>query len=660
MPYRSQDTDSTDPVGESPIGETDIVDPIHLLEARVAALESEISALRTANASVDGPNAALRQWYYRSEIRSYLRSRQFHRASSAFGRTAGYESLTIDVVCVDGVDAASLTRPDLFLDERTLDAHYRQFSDGLGAIKANQVHWFVTGVTHRIAGRLARRFAGRLALPAELLIEAWVLTLWSEISQLISARHLARRIARSHVGEPVIIPLHTTTFKYLSHGAEVRGIDLFYLAAELLRRGVPVAFVCSDPESLNSARTDSEFSLQFEPFPDKWVLPPLPDMPVEPSAGDRQAVVGDGIRGIAHILRVLPNPLKIQGSTVIDQSFGSPDEAVFDPKHLPVVLRLPLLRNAESGVASRAAVFLSTTLPHSDLGEYLFTVLGGATQAAADRALTLVKRHRLTEAHICDFPFFESAIMAYAVRANGGKIILWPHGCNAAWPFDRQSGSVDAVNCALTPAAEAWRSQLPGIPVTVIPYLWLPKYREPRKQVATEPLSVVIVSNEFTCGHLTIMGRRGIESIYLRLFAVFRALAPDVRYIVRARSQANLEWAWELSGRSPDFAYATLPPMLINEPNMVFLFVGQLSSALLEGIGRGIPGLYVREDPAIDDYLGVDLPSCVPTGDVDFITREVSRCCDAEYRQNLTESQVSWYETLMAQANPTLDNRSAK
>jgi hypothetical protein len=600
------------------------------LETKIDRLQAETRALALSVAEIQ-QRLSLSM---RNEISAYLSARPRH-----FSRPQ--QPITFDVICVESADPTMLTHRDLFLDDETLDRHYAESSAKIGAVKANKAMRFVNEVSFRLCRRLAKRFADESRLPVDLLVETLFHVVWSELCRLIPARHLARKLARVAAGQPVLIPLTTTSFTYFTG----RALEPFYLAATLQHCQVPVAFVCSDGNIIQAARAAGSMVFRFEPDKAIWALPRLPE-PELPTRTGRAALVGAGIRGIAHILTLLDNPLKFQSSYVMDPAFTSPAQTILDPGHLPVVLNMAFGGQALTDRAAKTCIFLTATLPHGDLGAYLMNVLEGVIHAALVRTTEIVKRHQLSEAHICDHPFIESAILAHAVRANGGRVVLWPHGWGPAWRvFRRPPGSIAAIHCVDQPAASTWRSQLPGVPVTVISDLYLPRYRQPRGAAPSEPLTVVVIGNEYAYDRLPMIDRMPLEDLYRRLFKSLDSLAPEVQWICRPRSTANLHWQWNLADRSPGFRYATQSPMQVDYPNMVFLFPGQLSSALIEGIERGIPCVIVREDETIEDHLGFDIPPCVPMGGVAAILEEIAQCQDPIYRQELVDRQVSWCET---------------
>jgi len=606
-----------------------LTDLINDKDARIEALQAEIDALRQRQ-------APLLASFLREEIKTYLAGRG--------GFAGAHNPIVLDLICLEDVDPDLLTRRDLFLDKETLDRHYDQSFSRMGSIPANKAMRFINQVVVKLSALIGARFAGKVGVPAAVLTEALFLSVFAETQRLIPARHMARRIARIAGGETVLIPLPGTSFLYL-HGAD---LEPFYLAAELQRRGVPVAFVLTDPSLARQARDEGALTFQFGPDPNLWRLPAVAEVPDgQAPAKGRAAVAGAGIRGFGYILPRLDNPIKFQSPPplIMDQSYGEPQRAVLDAAHMPVLLYLPFRKVADSGRLGHIGAALACSLPHGDMGDFLISVLGGVVHGALQRMRKLVREDGITEAHICEHPFFETAVLAQAVRENGGTVTLWPHGWGVSWwGLTRHPGSARTVYSVDQTGAAIWRDRLPGTEVRVVSDLYLPRYRAPRPVVPDEPLNVVIVGNCYYLDRLPMIDRDSLEAISRKLYGALAGLPSDVRWTYRPRATADLQWQWNLAGRPADFSYTSVPPALLDLPNMIFLFPGLLSSALIEGINRGIPALIAREDPTIEDYLGSEVSDCVPQGDVEMIIAEIMRCRDPGYRQALVERQVAWCE----------------
>jgi hypothetical protein len=432
---------------------------------------------------------------------------------------------------------------------------------------------------------------------------------------------MARRIARLAGDHLVLIPLTKTTFSYFPDINRDPGIEAFHLAAMLRRAGASVAFVCTDPQIVSAAKSSNRLALRFEPHADNWLLTGVAEEPPLAPPRSRAVLAGAGIRGFSRILPKLDHPLKIQSLYVMDPSYGVPGASILDPSRLPIAVTLTLTQ-IHNDYPTAPAVF-STRLVNSDLGECLHMVLGGCSQGAYDRAKALVARHHLNEAHICDHPFFESAMIAHAVKANGGRVILWPHACAAAWPPLKRSGEVDEINCAVRSSAAKWQKQLPATTVHVRSDLWLRPNVLPRPATPAEPVHVAVIGTDPVCGHFFAANRDRFEDAHRRLFRGLATLRPDVRYVCKPHSEQHLRRLWDCAEHSPDFVYTGSHPTQIELPNLIFLFPIQFSSAVFEGLGRGIPALLLTIDDGTDQYLNCGIPDCIPSGDVDVIVAAI-------------------------------------
>jgi len=557
------------------------------------------------------------------------------------GRLAAAREMTIEVICSETLDPAMLTRPELYLDEATLDDHYEETRCRLGVVSENRTHEYVEKVTFLFVKRLARRFAESLSLSADLLVDVWYEHLFCEFSQMLAARHLARRLARMAAGQPVLIPLDSLTWHYRLGFENDHSLEPFYLLNMLQRFGVTAAFICRDPELVEQARTEGGLSLTFAPDKAAWglPLPTLPDPEVKPSPAGRQVLVAAGIRGFGQILPWLDDPIRIQSDAMMNPNFPTHRTAL-DPAAPPLALKLRFVRR-DGGAAG--PILLSTTLPHNDLGRHFVSAVGPATQAAVRRARDLVAQHNVTEAHICDDVFFAPSIYLHAVREAGGKVYFWPHSCNAGWPFLRRPGTVDVISCAYEGAAAEWRAQLPDADVRIVSQLCLPRFRGFPEANPDEPLSLIIIDNAFRSGRLAMLDCSDYDDTYRLLLAGLGEMTTNVRYLVKPRNSAALHRISRMARRSPAFGYIVDPPLLVDRPNMVFLFPTQLSSAMLEGMARGIPALAVKQHPGMRQYIAA--PSCVPVGSIEFVLEEVGRLCDPGYRLAMAKAQHEWFKT---------------
>jgi len=220
------------------------------------------------------------------------------------------------------------------------------------------------------------------------------------------------------------------------------------------------------------------------------------------------------------------------------------------------------------------------------LDDQFVGLMAATTKDAAQRAFDLGNQFEQNEA--CDHLFFESAVIAQAVRARGGKVFLWPHSSNAGHPLMYAKGDVAAVRCTTNSSARVWSARLPGTPCAVQSNLILQPCSAPRPSTPGAPLTVVIFASVHVLRRMPFVDRRGHEDSYRRLLKARTDLAPQVRALFKPRWKST-EWLRGVVGPSAVFEETTRTPLELDEPNMIFVTVSYGSTALLEGLGRGIP-----------------------------------------------------------------------
>lgn len=534
-------------------------------------------------------------------------------------------SAALDIPVIGGeFDAAGV----LFLDGAALDRHLAALGGRVGAMPAHIGSRFAQRAARRMAARLGARYSGRLGVPAELLADAWYASIWSELCTLIPLRHLARRLARLAAGRAVVIPIEPGPRRYLTFW-DPNGLEPFYLAAELRRRGTPVAFC------LRQTARGGTVTLRLHPNL-TWQAAYFGQ---RTSRRGSAAVVPAGLRGTDKLLQ------RITSSLLVASAFSTPsrfDLTVADRgARLPVV-ELILRRESASLLATPNALLRPAETARFDLGAWLCDVLGPATAAAAARAARLVAEHGLSEAHVCDHMFWESAIVAHAVREAGGRVIVWPHSSNAVHAGARRTGDLDRIHCATQSAAESWRARFPEVPCNVASDLILAPCQAPRPLDPSQPLTVVVIAGGHRLNRMPLIDNDGHAESYRRLFRGLAECAPGIRFVCKAKPPwESIEWLRSLVGPAPVLHETRQAPTEIDLPNLVYVSVSFGSTALLEGLSRGIPCMIVREIP-VEDYTAIG-PNDFPVGSVEMILARLRECQDFSVLRAMAEGQLAWY-----------------
>lgn len=568
---------------------------------------------------------------------AFLGSQPLRLEREQTSRASGGITTVIEIICFhERRYLSTFTHRQFYLDDEAINAYLAKLSNRIGAIDTSWGSRFSQGVARRVSRRLGKRFASRLDLPWDLLADAWFFPIWSELCTLIPARHLARYLAKLTAGKSVILPLHSVNIPYLSYWENNKLFPL-YIAIELQRLKIPVAFVCDDEKQARLARKTGAIALQFEPH-EVWKLNPACETSEGPRQNHAQFIVTAGMRGIDRIMLQLTTPLSIQcGSGAL--AFNA---TLFDQRTPARGFEI-ILRGVKSA-SRKSTVYLSAFLPDVSLAEWLVISIGERTKTAAKRASELVASYQSVEAHVCDHLFFESSVIAHAVHARGGRVIVWPHSSNAVHVTARQGALPDLVYCLTRSASMTWKSNFPAMRCKVTSDLMLEPSAGTRELSPSEPVTVVVIAGGHTLGKLPTLHQQQHADSYRRFFEGLRCLS-GIRVVVKPKPNwESSAWLRSLAGLSDLFEETMESPTCIQRPNLVYVSVSFGSTALLEGLGRGIPCMIVR-DFLVEDYYALD-PQYFPIGEVQFILSELRRCRDdRNYIQELAKRQLDWYGT---------------
>ncbi len=354
-----------------------------------------------------------------------------------------------------------------------------------------------------------------------------------------------------------------------------------------------------------------------------------------PTGSRGAALALAGVRGYEHLLSQHPRGLKV-GSVF---TRATPDVTlIVDDAPLPEIV---LTCHAHRIGPKKERIFIYSPRDAGlRLDDQFVGLMAATTRDAAQRAFDLANQFELNEAYVCDHLFFESALIAHAVRARGGNVFLWPHSSNAGHPLMYEKRDVAAVRCTTNSSARVWSARLPGTPCAVQSNLILQPCSAPRPSTPGAPLTVVVFASVHVLRRMPFVDRRGHEDSYRRLFKALTDLAPQVRALFKPNWESS-EWLRGVLGPSIAFEETNRNSLQLDEPNMIYITVSYGSTALLEGLGRGIPCMIVREVP-VEDYTAID-PAFAPIGKVAEIVARIERCKDPAEFDALTRRELVWY-----------------
>ena len=499
-----------------------------------------------------------------------------------------------------------------------------------------------------------RRFEELPFLSAQALSDAVYFVIYAELCVYEPIRRLAAVIASENGAEPVFVEISRGSISYLN-GYFQTSFGQVYLYFELRRLGVN-AFLCefTDP-ALDADRSE----IIFPPSSTLMKVPPPAPGPVK-SVG-HAAVIPAGIRGLDRVVALIENPVLYTSGYYI-QEFAydrlarkrtlDAEATIHPPQSLLREVRFQLWPagklvgtqlSTEVPVSVEAPIQVSARVG-MDWIDWLNYVLHDYLADMSRRAHAEVAIRKIREAHICDHLFPESSLFAAAVRKAGGRIVLWPHSTNPVHSDVRRAGSFDGVHATTRTAYDDWRSRFPDVEVNLTPSLMLPP---PRVDVLIDddlPLSVVVLGGKQVIGSMPFVDQTRHEESHRQFFAglanLQHRLPINVFYKPKGMRGENESWLQKVVGRLANWQRVVEHPLRLSLPNMLFVSVSVGSSGLLEGLGRGIPCLIVRDFPTRDYTL---VSAGIPSGTSEEMLEIVRKCATPGGLKDLVLKQLEFY-----------------
>lgn len=501
------------------------------------------------------------------------------------------------------------------------------------------------------------RFANPPLLMPEELADAVLFFLFHEVSLHEPMRRLAADIAAEADDSPVYIESPTDRYAYLD-GYSFSHFDVLYLYFELRKRGVN-AFLCRYYRGKPRDRSAITF------VPGVRALAPRGEVSETDQVAHDQALIPAGIRSVRRVLdSVGPTLVYTSGSVIkefaydrsLQQGFPIEPEAsvhppltdlpsfTFDLWTAASLVGVPM--SAADGLGTHATVEISRAIGDDWLA-WLDRALRAYLTAISANSYAEIAARGIQEAHISDHIFADSALFAGAVKRSGGRVVLWPHSANPVHVNERHIGSFDEVHAVTRAGYERWSERFPDVKVVHSPSVMLdPPTRNARIDPAL-PLSVIVIGGRSIHRHTPILNRSLHEESHRAFFAGLERLQATfpINLYFKPRGHTGEEEMWlsAIVGSTANWDRVLEHPMRLDLPNMLFVSISMGTSAVIEGLSRGIPGIVVRDFP-VRDYTTLD-ENALPTGPVDEMLDVVASCTESDKYMELLERELQYYAT---------------
>lgn len=465
--------------------------------------------------------------------------------------------------------------------------------------------------------------AGDLRISEETLARTVFHFVKNELCLKLPADRIAEEIAATSDGGPVFVDLPGLKIPYLASYPASR-FQQVYLYAALRHLGCNVFLVRFPtqrrPRRLSRPMIEATTTLVFTP----QVAGLRPQFrTVEETPQTNRVLVPAGLRSTSGVLEMIDPAIVVNSGSVIKglaydrsvrQGFDFPVHAELHP-HADVlpdfaVAMQPRLWWVHSSGQLKAtdvrpdasttadAQLMHARLPPGDWFDWLAKALLPYVSEYLDNADSFLAEHGVDEIHIGDYVYAEPTLLASRVKARGGTVNVWPHSTNPVHVQYHDAAMIDSVRAVTRSGAARWRERLPDTTVEQAPQLMLKRPETIVPWQPGEPLSVVVIGGRPSLRNLPILDIAAHKQTYRGIFAAMAPLVDDgliqVYFKPRGLTGEHEQWLDAVVGRTASWSRVLAHPNRIALNNPLFMSVSVSSSALLEGVVRGIPGVVVR------------------------------------------------------------------
>lgn len=492
----------------------------------------------------------------------------------------------------------------------------------------------------RLVAEVAEQIEQTSTVPGDVLREALHLPLWQFALMYAPLQDLADVLASDAARGPVLLPSPSSLRAF--DPLDLTAGWSFVLAAQLRARGVPVALVHTHPDDRP----------EFPPLtigPGRSLLVGRRPQRRAPRTARAEALFPSGIRSLVEVIEQVDDPLVLTGDAIVSAfAYDRTLVAVVDYRPQSSVLPEPATLAPHELVSPGTTIDVAQARVGTvDPGEVspaglAKTVLLPALEETWERSIATVREYQIKRAHVADHLYTGSALFSGAVRHEGGSVTLWPHSTNPVHETVREAGSFDRVVTVLESGAARWHAAHPETKVAVSSDLML-NWDDSATPVDPDmPLNIVVIGGTTTIGLTTFVDPNHHAEANRRLFGHLRGLTDGGGASVWFKSKGGLaEGMWWLEQTIGDAEWVRpmrQHPRRMALPNLVFVAVSLGSSAIYEGIMRGIPGMVARLGE-VEDYTTIH-DGAIPVRSPDEIGQILARCQDAKYRAALLSSQL--------------------
>ncbi|MFK7751054.1 MAG: hypothetical protein AB8B51_00760 [Sedimentitalea sp.] len=491
------------------------------------------------------------------------------------------------------------------------------FDERLGAFPTHKAQRLLQRGGARVAQKIATHRVDQIGVSVSGLRHAWFHPVFSELTSLVPIRHLARLYAQRSPDQIIAVEVPSPSFIALNSW-NANHAEPLYLAHELRRQHIPVfLLIREDPD---------QSKLSFE-LSDRWLRKGYPRYFRDQ---DHTSVLCKNAVRRSDLVATQTKAKRVEKPGLISR--------VMTPR-----FRRKLCRFDIKLVKGPVCEGLQTyTVPHGaiTLEQAFMDLLGPLTQRVADWYRSEMAGKSVQTAHVADHASLEGGLLAAEVVRQGGQIHIWPHSANVVHMGAHDPKNVAKVTMAVRSTAAHWAKDFGPDKVGIDPQAILPETPPIPAFDEDQPLHVVLFAGAHFLRRVPLIQYGGHKTTWTKTLDTLQN--ADVKAVVKHKSVwETRDWIAKRASDPADLQFSNVHANKLRLPNMVFLSVSLTSTAILEGIARGIPGLVVRDVPADETpYYDPDYVPCLASDQLGGYLKGLSSKASWD---RLRDRQGEWY-----------------
>jgi hypothetical protein len=465
-----------------------------------------------------------------------------------------------------------------------------------------------------ISCQFGKKFSGEALIETNTLSQAVWFLYWTELCNIIPIRSVLRESRELFYNKAVLIPLPSKKITILEEWKENSAVLPLIMYFELQKIGATPLLVSpprQEPDTL--------------------------ELNINPGIINTQILTKDGVlfcpkatRGTQHAVKLIWEDLGA------NQKIGN---LLLSLKNWPSTNVQIKLQKHDLNFGAEKIKLYQSSLPwskYSDLIKLEFMKIIQFTYKTIDQ---LAVNSSIFEANICDHLFVDTALIAGCIRSRGGKVKLWPH--SASMPLLNHHKVAPSAIVRVYKDKEIRHPSFHSTKTLVHSELMFTPPSIVRNTNNDKKQNLILIGGGTKINQLPMFDIVGHENTTKTFLSELSKRQHKINVYVRPKGHwSTFEWFQNLA----DFTLIEAPdsPSKIDLPNMTFVCISQTSTALIEGVGRGIPGIIIKEINAFD-YFPLE-ESFFPQMTVKDALATIDSFDNSKSYEKYWRKQIGWFE----------------